>query len=293
MQAELVDWADDIQRAADALDREAAAIIPIVRARHRVALALCQRLLATCRVVVEKKADRLPNSGWRVIVVSLVTKMMSTVRAAYALGAAGHAREVTILSRSALESLITAAFIAQKESARRAKRWAQYEIVLKAQLLGKLPDLASNPELAAQAKQILTQAGRFKRNFPNKRFWASGLGQGSVRDLAVAVEMAWYYDAPYWVGSQGTHASPVAVGGYVDVSPAGAPIFKMGLSERGLAGELPLCCDLLIRGLDVLNRCCKLRLEGLITDVAKQYTATFPGANPIQPSAGAARSPRA
>jgi hypothetical protein len=53
--------------------------------------------------------------------------------------------EVDIPVRSALEALITALFIAQKQSTRRARRWAQYADFLKARFLKKYPDLSKKP----------------------------------------------------------------------------------------------------------------------------------------------------
>jgi hypothetical protein len=49
------------------------------------------------------------------------SKAIATVRAAVTVGAAGHARETGVLVRSALESLINAAFIGKDDSELRAK----------------------------------------------------------------------------------------------------------------------------------------------------------------------------
>src|SRR3989442_14520576 len=40
----------------------------------------------------------------------------------------------------------------------------------------------------------------------------------------------WYCDVVYWSGSQGTHASPIAVETYLTTSSTGQPSYKLGLS---------------------------------------------------------------
>src|SRR3989442_11242884 len=40
----------------------------------------------------------------------------------------------------------------------------------------------------------------------------------------------WYCDVVYWSGSQGTHASPIAVETYLSTSSTGQPSYKLGLS---------------------------------------------------------------
>jgi len=216
-----------------------------------------------------------------VIVVSLAAKVISTVRASLTLAEAGHAREVDIPSRSALEALITALFIAQKESVRRAKRWAQYAVLQKARVLKKYPDLFKKPEhLKARAK-ILQHAGNLKKLFPNPNFWASGLGKRGLRDLAEDVGMGWHYDMPYWSASQSTHGGAIAVDRYLDLDADGNPIYNVGLSLRNLHGELALCCNLLARTLVMLNDVCKLELKQICDDLAVEYTTVF-GGDPLQ-----------
>ncbi len=92
MDMDLVMLADKIQKASDVLQRESLEGRQIVEAQETVALASCHRLLAITRVVLDEKKSSLPNHGWRGIVVSLAAKVISTVRAAHALAAAGHAR---------------------------------------------------------------------------------------------------------------------------------------------------------------------------------------------------------
>src|SRR5260370_11541660 len=128
------------------------------------------------------------------------------------------------------------------DSTRRAKRWAEYDVFLKARFLKKHPDLSRNPEHAKTAKRLLAHAKRWEKLYPNPNFWASRLGKGSLRSLAEDVEMTWYYDFVYWSGSQATHASPIAVASYVETAPDDTPRFNMGLSGKHLGGELAVCC---------------------------------------------------
>jgi hypothetical protein len=253
-------------------------------------LRLCHRLLAVIRAVYDKKMGSLPSSGWRFIAASLIVKTMSSVRAAYSLGASGHAAEVPIVVRSALESFITAMFIMKEDSARRAKRWVQYGVVMRAKVLKKN---RKYPELSAVPKRdrgkILAQARRFKRYFPREAFWASGLHRGSLRDLAEDVEMLWYYDFVYWLGSQGTHASAIAVEQLVGASSPGVATYQMALSVDGLRGQLAACCDLLIRCLAALNALCGLQLSDLDVELLREYKTAMGEEASAVPAAPAGR----
>lgn len=274
---DLATLAGKIEQADHALQQEAVEGACLVQEYEKSALLFCRRLIAIVRVVLDEKKSDLPDTGWRVVVVSLLAKMISTVRTAHTVAAAGHAREVSIVVRSALESLITAMFIAKQDSGRRAKRWVQHSVVLRARFLKKYPDLSSKPEHKKAGKKILAQASRLEKLFPNPQFWASGLKKGSLRDLAKDVEMLWYYDFVYWSGSQGTHASPIAVENYLGLAADGKPSFKMGLSVEHLRGELAVCCDLLVRGLQLLNQLCQLDLDKLFSELVAEYKAAFGG----------------
>ena len=272
---DLASLSEKIKKASDDFQREAAEARRAVGQQEQAALSFCVRLLALLRVVLDEKQATLPNRGWRVIVVSLAAKVMSTVRASLTLAEAGHAHEVDIPIRSALEALITALFIAQKQSTRRATRWAQYAAFLRGRFLKRYPDLSKKPEhLKARAK-ILRHAVRLKKLYPNPGFWASGLHKGGLRDLAEDVGMDWYYDMPYWSGSQSTHGSAIAVERHIGIDSAGAPEYRVGLSSRRLRGELAVCCDLLVRTLALLNDVCKLELNQICADLVPEYKAVF------------------
>ncbi len=194
---DLASLSDKIKKVSGDFQREATEARRVVEQQEQAALNFCFRLLAILRVVLDEKKASLPNRGWRVIVVSLAAKVMSTVRASLTLAVAGHGHEVDIPIRSALEALITALFISRKQSTRRAKRWAQYAVFLRGRFLEKYPDLSTKPEhLKARAK-ILRHAARLKKLYPNPGFWASGLQKGGLRALAEDVGMGWYYDMPY------------------------------------------------------------------------------------------------
>ncbi len=89
--------------------------------------------------------------------------------------------------------------------------------------------------------------------------------------------MLWYYDFVYWSGSQSTHASAIGVESYVEIAPDDTPRFNMGLSGRHLGGELAVCCDLVIRGLQLLNGIAKLGIESLLAEVVSEYKSAFGG----------------
>src|SRR6266496_2720070 len=110
---DLVSLAEKIEEAERALKQEAEVAARSVGEQETSTLAFCRRLMAIIRVVGDATKGTLPNGGWRAIVISLLVKTFATVRSAHTLAEASHGREVTILVRSALESLITARFIAK------------------------------------------------------------------------------------------------------------------------------------------------------------------------------------
>ncbi len=287
---DLATLAGKIEATDRALQQEAAAAARVVEEREESALRFCRRLLAIIRVVLEEEEASIPGARWPGIVMSILTKEIATVRAAHALAVAGYAREVSIVVRSALEVLITALFIAKEDSALRAKRWIQFSDVQRADLLKKNPDPALTvPEFRAERRRILDRARRSRKHFPRKFFWASGLKKWSLRDLAEDVGMLWHYRVVYWSLSQATHASAMGVGSYVGVSSTGSLVYNLEYPAEGLRGELAVCCELLVRTLDMLGRLGKLDLGKLYSDLVLEYKAAFDGdavaeATPAPPS---------
>jgi hypothetical protein len=60
-------------------------------------------------------------------------------------------------------------------------------------------------------------------------------------------------------------------------------------AAQGLRGELAVCCELLVRTLDMLGRLCKLDLGKLYSDLVLEYKTAFDGdavaaATPAPPS---------
>jgi hypothetical protein len=264
-----------IDQTGDALQLEASEAARVTEEQERATLALVRRLIAVVRVVLEEKKNAFPNDGWPVIVVSLLVKAIAIVRAAVSVGAAGHAREMGVLVRSALESFINAAFIAKDDSEIRAKRWVEHTVVIKAKLLKKEPHLSKTAEHVKGRNQIMAQAKSLEKHFPNASFWASGLSKGSLRDLAVDTGMEWYYNFVYWSGSQATHGSAISVESYVGLAADETPIYKLGLSIDHLRGELAVCCDILVRALVLLNEVLKLDLDKLMGELYAEYKAAF------------------
>jgi hypothetical protein len=232
-------------------------------------------LIAIIRVVIDEKKSTFPGTGWQLVVVSILVKVIATVRAAHTVGAAGHAREIAVLVRSALESLITAMFIARDDSSTRADRWVRHAVIIKARLLKKEPDISKTPEHVKARAEIEAEAQKMESDYPHPLFWASGLGKGSLRDLAIDVGMEWYYDVVYWSGSQATHGSAISVEGYVGTAGDGTPIFKLELSGDHLRGEIAVCCDILIRALALMNGVLKLELDKLCSELEAKYKAAL------------------
>lgn len=264
-----------IDQAGDALSREASEGARMAEEHEQATLSLARRLIAVVRVVLDEKKGAAPNRGWPVIVMSLLVKVIATVRAAVTVGAAGHAREMGVLVRSALEAFINAAFIAKDDSELRAKRWADYAVIIKAKLLKRQPHLSKTAEHLRVREQIVAQAKSLEEHFPSALFWASGLSKGSLRDLAVDVGMEWYYDFVYWSGSQATHGSAISVESYIGLAADKTPIYKHGPSIDHLSGELMVCCDILVRTLVLLNEVLKLDVDKLIGELHAEYKAAF------------------
>lgn len=144
----LAQLSEKIRHASVSFERENHTSVGHIRKREGSALAFSDRLQAVIRVVLDEKRGLLPSRGWRAIVVSLIARTTVTLRAAHTLAAAGHGREVPVVVRSALESLITATFIMKRDGARRAKRWAQYAVFLRGRFLERYPVLM-RPRLGA------------------------------------------------------------------------------------------------------------------------------------------------
>ncbi len=264
-----------ITQASRAMTKESSEAKSLIDAQAGPALRMCRWLLAVSRVVLTAREALLPRDGWKVIVTALLMKAIGGVRGAYTLAAAAEEREVSILVRSALEAYITAAFIAKADSERRAERWAQYDIILKARVLRGNPELGSTPERRAAGERIVEQAQNLQEHFPSQSFWASGFGKGSVRDLFDDVKLLWYYDFVGWMSSQSTHASSVAVANYPKETKDHRPIYVVSLSGKGVHDELQVCCDLLIRSLGLLNKICALNLDSLLVDLEREHSVAF------------------
>jgi len=87
----LATLADKIEQASAALCQEADDALRKAREQRQPALCSCHRLIAIIRAVLDEKNASIPGSGWQAVVFSILTKMLSTVRAAHTLASAGHA----------------------------------------------------------------------------------------------------------------------------------------------------------------------------------------------------------
>lgn len=241
----------------------------------------CLRLLALVRVVLEEHKANLPHNRWSVVVVALFTKMLSVLRGALTLGRAGHGREVPILTRAALEALITLTFIAQQDSALRARRWAEFGYIIKDKLMRKHPHLYRGAVNRNLRRRVHDRARRTGRHFPRREFWGSAFGCPHLRVLAEKVNMLWEYDAIYWMGSQPIHASVIAVDEHIDLAADSTPIYKVGLSREYVHRDMAAYCSFIIRGLEQLERAFHLGITPIVEDAKSEYRRTFEG-DPLQ-----------
>ena len=74
---------------------------------------------------------------------------------------------------------------------------------------------------------------------------------------------------------QPTHASAIAVEEHVDVGGETGPVYKMGLSGKGVHREMAAYCFLLIRGLDQINDSCALGITTVTADLKSEYASVF------------------
>ena len=135
----LAQLSEKIQHASVSFERENHTSVGHILKCEGSALAFSDRLQAVIWVVLDEKRGLLPSSGWRAVVVSLIARTTVTLRAAHTLAAAGHAREVPVVVRSALESLITATFIMKKGRRPPSKAMGTVCCVLAGEILGALP----------------------------------------------------------------------------------------------------------------------------------------------------------
>lgn len=272
---ETPEWQHKIDAAKAVIDAEATEAAAMMRTHEGKTLDFCQRLLAITRVVLEEKRAAIPDKGWPVVAVSLFVQMLSVLRTALTAAAAGHGREVPIVTRPALEALITFLFIADRDQEVRARRWVDYTFVAKKALLAKHADLFAGPEHEAARRRVEEQAERVAPLFPG-RFWASGLDCSDLRMMASKVDLLWHYDTIYWTGSQPTHATAIAVDEIIAVSLEDAgPVYKVGLSGKDVRRELVAYCEFIIRGLQRLDQLFNFGLDRLIEDLRAEYMSLF------------------
>ncbi len=95
--------------------------------------------------------------------------------------------------------------------------------------------------------------------------------------MASKVELLWH-DAIYWIGSQPTHATAIAVAEIISAAAAGdgGPVYRVGLAKDAHR-ELAAYCDLLIRGLHRLDEVFRLGLGPIVADLKSEYVSLFQG----------------
>jgi hypothetical protein len=206
--------------------------------------------------------------------MGIFVKAVAVLRGALCLAKAGHGRELPIMIRPALEALITLLYIVKEDSAMRARRWLDFTKVSRLKLLEKNLYLFRGPKNRNIRRRVRDRAKRVRAKFPSDRFWAAGLGCGSLGHMATIVGMQWHYNTIYWTGSQPTHASAIAVDEHVEVVD-GKPVYKIGLSGQSVRREMAAFCGVLMRGLFQLNETFELDLLPILQDLDAEYTAIF------------------
>jgi hypothetical protein len=232
--------------------------------------------MATVRVTLEDHRERFPDTGCAVVALSLYAHIFGAARGAYQLCRHGSSREASILSRAAVEALITLRYITDKDCHERAKRWAMYSALSQGEVLKRMPHLVESEEVRETVRR---RADAVRAHFPG-RFWAAGLGIGSLRHMATSVQMDWHYDAIYWMGSQATHSTAIGVDDRVRFTRAGQPAYAMGLSGRHVRPELAVACDVLIRGLMFLNQAFGAGMDEVVQRLTREFTEVF-GIDPL------------
>src|SRR2546428_1993011 len=97
------------------------------------------------------------------------------------------------------------------------------------------------PPSAASSRRVPRQPLDARHDLPEQNPCQAAFGKlqdevsGMPNEAATGLEepllsVLWYYDVVYWSGSQGTHASPIAVETYLSTSSTGQPSYKLGLS---------------------------------------------------------------
>jgi hypothetical protein len=275
-------WERKIGDAERILCGEATEATDLMQRHEGTVLAFCIRLLALVRIILEEHKREFPHNRWGVTVVALFTKMISVLRGALTLARSGHGLEVPILTRAALEALITLSFIAQQDRHLRATRWAEFAYISKYKLMRKHPDIYAGPASRNLRRRVRDRARRAERHFPRRpKFWGSSVGCSDLRVMAEKVGMLWEYDSIYWFGSQPTHASAIAVDEHIELTDDRAPMFKVGLSGQTVRREMSAYCSFVIRGLEQLEGTFHLSIASIIEDAKSGYRRTFQG-DPLQ-----------
>jgi uncharacterized protein DUF5677 len=260
---------EDEQRAAERSSRDDNARL----------LAFGGRLLATVRILLDDHSHKLPDTLCGVVSVSLLAKIFGTCRATYCLCKSGFARDAPTLNRSGAEALITLRFITGANCHERAERWAKFSYISQWEAAKGNPSLISGEE----SDTVRQRAESITGEFPNRHFWAAGLGISSLRHMAQQVGMESYYNSVYWMGSQSTHSSAVAVDDYLRVTEDRRPIFQMGLSSRYARPELAAASYALLRALACVSDTFQLEMDFGV--LSSEYTEAF-GVDPVLPHEG-------
>jgi len=245
----------------------------VLRKKEVKLLDFVERLFAVVQVVKAHELTRVPRSLCGIVALAVYSKIFGDARAILKLCLAGRGREAPTLTRSAVEALITLAFVTQKDCSRRAKLWIEYSDILRWKALRASLELQQvNPE---NSEKIRKRAEAAMKNYPRKDFWASGCGVPNLREMATSVGLIWYYNDIYWSGSQPTHSSEIAVSEYLPIASHKPLTDQPGISIRHARPELAAASDALISGLRLLNAAFELKIDALVADLTRRYSAAI------------------
>jgi hypothetical protein len=239
-------------------------------------------VLGTIRVTLDEYGLSIPtDTACSAVGVFLFCKIVRTGRAVRELTLAGYGVEADLLLRTTLEALINLRFIVSQNCEERAQLYIEFEHVLAHQYLQRVDrwqDLFAGLDLVPRRFEIEKQYQRVKANYPDQNFWAAKLiRKGRLRSMAEDVGLKWYYDFIYWFGSNQSHSNARSANEYMDISPGGTIIYKLGPSGqyRQLVPPLSLTADLLIRALKCIVSLFSIPAEETVKQLEEGYATTF------------------
>lgn len=191
-----------------------------------------QILLKICPAVVGNQKDELPVR----IVMYHYARAIKLLAAVRIICMKGYATEASILLRSLLNLCINLKWLTLKDSKRRMKKFADYEIVVLHNTMKKaLKHGGPSKSRTAKVQQVGKQAKAIKRKYESGDEWHPYFWSGKyISEMAKDVSMLDQYDLVYRQLSEREHTSPAAVRDFLEISASGGIRLKVGQSYEGI-----------------------------------------------------------